>query len=135
MMATLIVILIALAALAYVVVPLLRGPPSRPIAEAPYPSLEATRKKRAALGAIVDLEAERDMGKLTDADFDALRREYEAEALEALRLVDALGGREDDELEREIAGVRARLECPACGAPRQGSVCPRCGMGSSTETP
>jgi rubrerythrin len=52
------------------------------------------------------------------------------EALQALRELDELGARDadDDELEREIAELRARLQCPRCGALREpGEECPECG--------
>ncbi|HEY7876332.1 MAG TPA: 50S ribosomal protein L32, partial [Actinomycetota bacterium] len=100
-------------------------------------------RKRAALTAILDMEDERDAGKLSDVDFAALRHEYEAEAAAALVELDALrgsGGTIDESLEAEIAAIRARLqddspraaasleECPTCGTPRvPGRTCERCG--------
>ena len=134
MIAFVIVALLVVAAMAYVLWPLL-GTRKRVPTETSPALAEAMGRKRAALGAIVDLESDHDMRKLSDPDFEALRRDYEAEALDALRALDALQGQPDDEIEREIAEVRARLECPACGAPRPaGAACPRCGTGSATET-
>ena len=81
-------------------------------------------------GAIVDLEGDRTMGKLSEPDFEALRADYESQALAALRELDALGelSARDRELEAEIAQVRARLRCPSCGGARVGSErCSRCG--------
>jgi hypothetical protein len=72
--------------------------------------VELERQARAALVAIVDLENERDVGKLTSEDFEALVGTYEHEALAALRgLDDVRSGGEADAVERDIAAVRARL--------------------------
>ena len=135
-----VVAVLVVVALAYVLLPLLTPGPRRNEPTTPDPDLEARQRKHAALAAIVDLEREHAMGKLGDDDLEALRRSLEAEALEALRSIDrsrpiqpAGAAREgdDDKLEREIAEMRARLRCPACGAPRsQEPPCPRCGAGS-----
>lgn len=128
MIAGILVALLACVALVYVVAPVRRGPRR----DRPDPSLlaaEATSRKRAALTAILDLETERDIGKLSSADFEVLRAEYEAQALKALAELDALKDvHGDDAIEAEIAEVRERLACPSCGAIRAGSgPCPRCG--------
>lgn len=119
---------VALGALIYVVGPLRSGPRRDPAGRS-YLVEDAAERKRAALGALVDIEDERSVGKLANADFDALRKEYELEALQALRELDELGARDsDDELEREIAELRARLQCRRCGALRDpGEGCPECG--------
>jgi hypothetical protein len=125
----LLVVTLAAAVLAWVVVPLRRGPK----VDEPLPSLqleEADAKKRAALMAIVDLETERATGKLSEGDFVALRAGYEEQALIALREADALRDStdDDDELEHEIAAIRERLRCPDCGAARRpGEPCEQCG--------
>jgi hypothetical protein len=119
-----------MAALAYVLAAL-GVRPERAAGRDERDLLEA--RKRSALAAIVDLEDERAVGKLAEPDFDMLAAVYEAEALEALRALDALGvaaaePSEADGVEAEIAAARARLECPHCGAARRpGSPCPRCG--------
>ena len=129
-MYALIVGVIALVALAYVAAPTRRERSSEPVAD-PLSELEET--KTVALTAILDLEDERDMGKLTDEDLAELRSVYEAQALAALQQMDEVSGSDgSDPLEREIARVRERLtssSCPACGASRPAgtSVCPRCG--------
>jgi len=91
---------------------------------------EAGARKAAALGALVDIENERLIGKLSTRDFELLRDEYEADALAALRELDAIeqGAADDDELEAEIAAIRARMECPECGGLRvPGEACSKCG--------
>jgi hypothetical protein len=133
------VALLAVVALAYVVAPLggRRGGREEP----PSAEGELDARKRAALEAIVDLEADRSVGKLSDEDFEVLRAQYEAEALRALTELDELRSRTDeadDPVEHEIAEMRARLAratsagrpmetCPNCGSPRNAEgACPRC---------
>jgi cytochrome c-type biogenesis protein CcmH/NrfF len=120
---------LALVVLAWVALPLRRGPQI----DDPLPSLqleEAHAKKRAALVAILDLENEQATGKLSPGDFAVLRSEYETQALAALREADALRDStfDDDALEKEIAALRERLRCPNCGAARRpGEQCEQCG--------
>jgi rubrerythrin len=88
---------------------------------------EALARKKSALDALIEIEEERAIGKLSTEDYAALRNEYEFEAVRALRELDNLGG-SDAALEAEIAEMRERLTCPNCGALRsQGEPCPRCG--------
>lgn len=129
MIPILLIAALGIAVLTWVALPLRRGP----VVDEPLPSQrleEANAKKRAALLAIVDIENERATGKLSQTDFVALRSEYEAKALLALREADALRDStfDDDELENEIAAIRERLRCPNCGAARRpGEPCKRCG--------
>ena len=127
-MEEILVALAAVAALVYVVAPVVRGP--RVQSTDPGRLEEAEARKRVALSAIIDLEAERDAGKLSENDFDMLRSTAEAEALAALAEADLVAGAnlDDDELEREIAEMRDRLACPSCGSMRApGERCTRCG--------
>ena len=118
-----VVALLACAALAYVALPL--GRRGRAEKE-PSVEGELDARKTTALSAIVDLENERLVGKLSEEDFDVLRAQYEAEALQALTELDAVrarsqeGGRgtSDPGLEAEIAEMRRRLACPRCGTLR-----------------
>ena len=121
---------LAVAALAFVTAPLRRPERTTEI----DPATELEEKKNVALTAILDLEDERDVGKLSDADFAELRWVYESDALDALHQLDAaaLGGTPTDRLEQEIARVRERLSgarCANCNAPLGPgtSVCTRCG--------
>lgn len=111
--------------------------------ESSVEAAELQGKKRAALTAILDMEEERDAGKLSTNDFALLRREYEAEAAAALAELDALRSPDapaDADLEAEIAAIRTRLRgeseadahpaepCPSCGMPRaRGRACEQCG--------
>lgn len=129
MISALVVAALASLALVYVSLPLRHGARREP-AHVSSPADEAAARKRAALVGIIDLENERDVGKLSSEDFDKLRAEYEAEAVTALRELDALTDStwDDDELELEIAKIREQLKCPTCGAPRTpGGACATCG--------
>jgi rRNA maturation endonuclease Nob1 len=121
---------------------------------------EAVAQKDAAIEAMVDIENERELGKLSDADFEALRAEYERDALAALRALETAETDDaDDQLEAEIAAMKAQLgevssamnpnsapgemgsqfhprrsramTCPECGMQRTpGRPCPSCGSTS-----
>jgi hypothetical protein len=121
-MSVVVVGILALVALAYVAGALLEPGPPAPAPAGPA-EVELERRARAALVAIVDLENERDTGKLRAGDFDALVGTYEDEALAALRdLDDVRSGAGVDAVEREIAAVRARLRSRPGG---EGSPPPR----------
>lgn len=89
---------------------------------------EATRRVR--LLALRDAEYDFQMGKLNESDYRELRAELQAEALEAMRAVEAeknggSGSAEPvsrDAIEAEIAAVRAGL--------RSGTTCTGCGHGN-----
>ncbi|HVL65236.1 MAG TPA: hypothetical protein VM573_08730 [Actinomycetota bacterium] len=120
------VALVACAALVYAAAPLRRPTPDPGRGDARLD--DALEQRRAAFAALADLEDERAVGKLSEADFESLRREYEAEALAALEELDALEAVSSGDLEAEIARLRREMECPSCGALRTpGEACERCG--------
>jgi hypothetical protein len=126
--AYIVVALLVFVALAYIAGPL--RAPEKPDGEEGRPDTDALERKRAALGGILDLEEEYAAGKLTTADFESLRLDYERDAVEALKELDVERRRDDldDAIEREIAAVKARSFCPSCGGPRvPGEPCLRCG--------
>lgn len=120
---------LAVAALAYVLYPLFFGPLTpRPTASAP-PVPEGD----SAIVALREIEFDRATGKLSDADYNALKARYTREALEVMR-----GGAaeisapppSEDEIEAAVRAYRARhAECPACGPrPESDAVfCSSCG--------
>lgn len=123
MIGIVVVVGLALIALTWIVIPLLAG--RRSDTPPPPAREEANARKTAALGALVDIEEELEIGKLSAADFEVLRAEYERDALQALKDLDALEGR--DPLEDEIAAMRRSLTCPNCGALRRpGEACGKC---------
>ena len=93
--------LVALAA-AFVLLPFARGARL----EQSVPSVGST-DRMALYGQILELEFDRDMGKLSDADFNQLSAELLAQAGEALREERGALGVVDEEIEREIAAARA----------------------------
>lgn len=124
---------VACAAIAYVLVPL-RGPEDVVDDMIPDALERARNNKTSALTAIIDVEEEALVGKLTPSELERLRTEYERDALAALEQMDKLteGGPthvEADPLEAEIEAMRQRLACPSCGAMREpGATCSRCGV-------
>lgn len=122
------VILLVVVALLYVVQPFRRKDDAEMVG-GPSPAQRAQERKTAALTAIIDLEEEAQVGKLTPGELESLRATYEREALDALAQLDALSAPlvVDDPLEAEIAAVKQRLTCPSCGAPRASEgTCSRC---------
>ena len=114
--------------------------------EAPLESAEkdpsdAQFRKRVSLLQLRDAEYEYAMGKLSEEDYQALRKALSAEALAAIRAEEeeAMGVDEtaadsgDADLEEEIARLRASLKggvfCSECGFPNgPGSrFCSECG--------
>jgi flagellar biosynthesis/type III secretory pathway M-ring protein FliF/YscJ len=88
------VLLLALVALV-VVWPLRRGQELERREEARRQELEAA--KEAKYREIRDAELDFGMGKLSEADYRATDRELRAEAIEILRELDSLEGREPDD--------------------------------------
>jgi hypothetical protein len=93
--------LVALAA-AFVLLPFARGARL----EQTVPSLGST-DRMSLYRQILELEFDRDMGKLSQADFEELSAQLLAEAGTALRAERGALTEVDDEIEREIAAARA----------------------------
>ena len=123
-----VIALLTLAALVYVTLPLRRDEDSEVLGD-PAALRASQDRKESALTAILDVEEEAQVGKLTAEELEKLRYEYEREALAALEQLDRMTATtaSDDSLEREIAAMRERLACPACGSMREpGGACSRC---------
>ena len=83
-----------------------------------------------ALRALKEIEFDRATGKLSDADYDALKRRYTALALEALR--DAGSGMREATGSRQVAHPASPIPHPACPThgprPEPGAeFCSECG--------
>ena len=127
MTAAIVIGILAVAAMAYVVAPVGR---LRKLLDDDATESVAEEMKRVALTGILDLEEERDAGKLSDGEFSELRARYEHDAVVALRALDERSQEPIEErLEREIAGAREKLRCGTCGASRgmDATRCPSCG--------
>lgn len=120
--------LLALAALAFVLVPLFATPgpnqpatPRRAVLEAPIDAIAALR----------EVEFDRETGKLSDSDYATLKAEYTRDALAAMRAQDAAPfGVSDAEVEAMILAYRTpRRSCDACGPRPEADAlyCSTCG--------
>ena len=93
-------------------------------------------RKEQLLGEIVELELDRELGKVSAEDFQRLFAELEAEALAVIGELDRLNGATSDQFERriekEVAALRQKTatpRCHSCGTlRREGDLfCPQCG--------
>jgi cytochrome c-type biogenesis protein CcmI len=99
---TILGIVLVAAAAAFVLLPLARG------AQADVAESEPVAADRFGLyRQVLELEFDRELGKLSQEDFDHLSSELLAEASEALREERGTVGELDEEIEREIAAARA----------------------------
>jgi hypothetical protein len=94
----------------------------------PAPRGQLERQKLDAYAAIKEAEFDYQMGKLSDADFAALREKYSTQALDAIAALEGAHAVQ----QKKLAEVRrpARIAfCPACGrgVPPRASFCPACG--------
>jgi hypothetical protein len=116
------------AAAAFVAAPFLRTQgPVEIAAAAPRGYLE--RQKLDAYAAIKETEFDYRMGKLSDADFAAIRDKYSAQAIEAIAALESAQTAQ----QKKVTDVRrpARIAfCPTCGrgVPPRASFCPACGL-------
>jgi hypothetical protein len=143
--------LVAIAAVALVLEPLVRGAHSGPLPahdpnlfEEPLELEESRSPKVQALLALREIEFDRATGKLSDDDYTELKQRYEERALTAIREEEAvLDARDadtaevDDPAERAVLQMRAakERECQSCGVrPETGAVfCSRCGRSLLSE--
>ena len=116
-------VLVGMVALWLVLRPLL-GPPRLPdVVEEPVEPEETP--KGVALLALKEIEFDREMGKLSDADYGYLKAKYTAEALAALRTEEGAGATDDVEalIAHRVRALRSAAAPPPPGTP----ACPSCG--------
>lgn len=125
-------ILFAALAAAFVAWPFLQKEESEPVLADPSAARDEDRRrienlKLEAYGAIRDAELDYHTGKLSDADFQALKTKYEQQALQAIDRMEQM--RTGAQVERR--GSSKFNFCPACGnqLPRDANFCPSCGAG------
>ncbi|HEU4630305.1 MAG TPA: zinc ribbon domain-containing protein [Gemmatimonadaceae bacterium] len=109
---------LALAALAVVLYPLFAHSGELPVRRAVAPAVEQGEEN--AVEVLREIEFDRATGKLSDADYAALRARYTERALAELRARDSAAALAalpvEDAAEAEVRRQRARLaECPTCG--------------------
>ena len=108
---------IALVAVAFVLVPLFRDDAGEP-ASAPRTSAAESPSGDDAVSALREIEFDRATGKLSDADYAALKSRYTAEAIDAMRAADAgaIAPEATDLAEQAILRYRKRaVGCEVCG--------------------
>ena len=146
-------VLVALGVVLFVLQPLVTGRKA-PLRREDDEPTEAEARKRVALLALRDVEYDYATGKLDDEDYEDLRGELAAEALQALQAEedearepgesDVGGypaGRSLDELEQEIAAYRTALRkgvfCASCGHLNEGGsrFCAQCGSPLEEDEP
>ena len=100
------------------------------------PTRQLFERKEQLLGEIVELELDRELGKVSAEDFHRLFSELEAETLAIIGELDRLNGASSDQFERrieeEVAALRQKTaapRCHGCGTPRRegDQFCPQCG--------
>ncbi len=131
-------VIVALAALALVLEPLLAKEPPSPSTsvEPDFTSIEESESpKIRALLALKEIEFDRATGKLSDEDYAGLKAKYSAEAVEEIRKEEVAGvagaAEAVDAAEHavQLAKRAALVVCSACGPrPEPAAVfCSRCG--------
>lgn len=129
-MSTAIALLLIAAAAAFVIAPFFARPEAgEPAGSEPRLDRRALEQRKIEAYAVIkETEFDYRMGKLSDADFTAIRDRYTAQALEALTALHASPNASAPQ--RAEAHQRARVAfCPRCGqsAPRRANFCPACG--------
>jgi hypothetical protein len=119
--------ILIVAAAAFVAAPFI-GRDAHGGAAGPAPRGQLERQKLDAYAAIKEAEFDYRMGKLSDADFAALREKYSAQALEAIAVLEGVHAAQQKKLGEVRRPIRIAF-CPACGrgVPPRGNFCPACG--------
>lgn len=120
---------LALVALAVVLYPLFSD--SRDTTPRVSPGAREPTPAERAIAALREIEFDRETGKLSQRDYDALRATYMADALAAMRAEQsATASMAEDEVEAAILKYRTRrLSCVSCGPrPEANAIyCSTCG--------
>jgi len=114
--------LVALAVVLFILQPVVKGLHAS-LERDEFELTDTEARKRVALLALRDVEYDYLANKLDEQDYRSLKAELTAEALAALEADEqarGASGIEEDDLEAEIARIRAGL--------RQGCVCDACGF-------
>ncbi len=120
-------IVMIFAAAAFVAAPLFNSEAAPELVAAPSRS-QLERQKLDAYAAIKEAEFDYQMGKLSDADFTALRDKYASQALEAIATLESAQSARPTQITQARRPARIAF-CPACGrgVPTRANFCPGCG--------
>lgn len=105
MLALLATLLLGAGALAYIILPFVQRTAAASDEEAPVDTLR--ERQDAAVAALRELDYERQIGKLDDASYFALRERYARQAMALLKVLEQREAARDQALERAIAARRA----------------------------
>ena len=124
--------LLVVAALAYVLYPLVFAPAASSVRTSPRAPRVREGGDEDAVVALREIEFDRATGKLSDSDYADLKTRYTQRALDVMRAGDvaAPGGRAADAAEAAVLAYRARLRsCARCGPrPEPDAIyCSNCG--------
>lgn len=118
------------AVVAFILQPVIQGKHASLVREDDEMS-EAEARRRVTLLALRDVEYDYHTGKLDETDYKAMKRQFSAEALAAMKAMEEDGA--EEALEAEIAAVRQGLAtgtaCETCGHlnPPGSRFCGACG--------
>ncbi len=121
-------VIMTILAAGFVVYPLFQRSEGEPVSVG-REELEALLwEKQATYLALKDLEFDRSMGKLSEADYQELSQRYKGKAISILKRLDE----REAEIEAEVAKIRTRrgsITCSRCGATLrpEANFCPACG--------
>jgi rubrerythrin len=120
-------VVLIVAAAAFVAAPFLRSEPLVEMVGA-APRGQWERQKLDAYAAIKEAEFDHRMGKLSEADFAALRERYSAQALQAIAALESAHAAQHRKLGEVRRPTRIAF-CPTCGrgVPPRANFCPACG--------
>ncbi len=92
------------------------------------------RRKEDVYEAIKEMDFDYGMGKISEDDYEELKSQYKATAVEIIKDLDGIGGEDDVEgaIEREIQKLRKKKPPKRKGGKGKGAVltinfCPQCG--------
>jgi len=127
-------IVLAILSIGFIVLPFVRGPGNAEISLTPEGLL--ARRDR-IYGELRELEFDRNVGKLSLADYQESRTRLETEAARVLRALDTRQSTVDDDIERDVLAWReGRNVCLTCETPIDPSLrfCPACGAAQAIGT-
>ncbi len=83
-------------------------------------------KKLTSYRNLQDLDLDYSIGKVSQGDYERIRREFKQEAAYVLCEMDKL----DQEIEKELSVLKIKISCPSCQSlpPEDAKFCPQCGQ-------